>query len=90
MIPATSQLLRWNEIAMAIGHSSGQVVMTPAPKPFFLDEVERDSRPRTLPQFRQPSLEPVTPEYQNKFTPIKTKGQRANSLAFPVSRKCCD
>ncbi len=41
MIPATSQLLRWNEIAMAIGHSSGQVVMTPAPKPFFLDEVER-------------------------------------------------
>ncbi len=41
MIPATSQLLRWNEIAMAIGHSSGQVVMTPAPKPFFLDEVEK-------------------------------------------------
>lgn len=41
MIPATSQLLRWNEIAMAIGHSSGQVVMTPAAKPFFLDEVER-------------------------------------------------
>ncbi len=41
MMPATSQLLRWNEIAMAIGHSSGQVVMTPAARPFFLDEVEK-------------------------------------------------
>ena len=41
MMPATSQLLRWNEIAMAVGHSSGQVVMTPGPKPFFLDEVEK-------------------------------------------------
>jgi hypothetical protein len=41
MMPATSQLLRWNEIAMAIGHTSGQMVMTPAPKPFFLDEVEK-------------------------------------------------
>ena len=41
MIPATSQLLRWNEIALALGHTGGQVVMTPAPKPFFLDEVEK-------------------------------------------------
>jgi hypothetical protein len=41
MMPATSQLLRWNEIALALGHSGGQVVMTPAPKPFFLDEVEK-------------------------------------------------
>jgi hypothetical protein len=40
LVPADSQLLRWNEIAMAIGHSGGQVVMTPAPKTFFLDEVE--------------------------------------------------
>jgi hypothetical protein len=41
MMPASSQLLRWNEIALALGHTGGQVVMTPAPKPFFLDEVER-------------------------------------------------
>jgi hypothetical protein len=41
MTAANSQLLRWNEIALALGHSGGQVVMTPAPKPFFLEEVER-------------------------------------------------
>jgi len=41
MVAANSQLLRWNEIALALGHSGGQVVMTPATKPFFLEEVEK-------------------------------------------------
>ena len=41
MVPATSQLLRWNEIASAFGHRSGQVVMTPAPSSFFLQDVEK-------------------------------------------------
>jgi hypothetical protein len=41
MVAANSQLLRWNEIALALGHSGGQVVMMPAPKTFFLEEVER-------------------------------------------------
>jgi hypothetical protein len=41
MVAANSQLLRWNEIALALGHVGGQVVLTPAPKPFFLEEVEK-------------------------------------------------
>jgi hypothetical protein len=41
MVAANSQLLRWNEIALALGHSGGQVVLTPATKPFFLEEVEK-------------------------------------------------
>lgn len=41
MVAANSQLLRWNEIALALGHVGGQVVMTPAPKAFFLEEVEK-------------------------------------------------
>ena len=40
MSPATSQLLRWNEIASAFGHRSGQVVLTPASS-FFLQDVEK-------------------------------------------------
>lgn len=41
MMPANSQLLRWNEIASAFGHRSGQVVLTPAPSSFFLQDVEK-------------------------------------------------
>jgi hypothetical protein len=41
MMPANSQLLRWNEIASAFGHRSGQVVLTPAPSTFFLQDVEK-------------------------------------------------
>jgi hypothetical protein len=41
MMPASSQLLRWNEIASAFGHRSGQVVLTPAPSTFFLQDVEK-------------------------------------------------
>jgi hypothetical protein len=41
MVSANSQLLRWNEIALALGHTGGQVVLTPATKPFFLEEVEK-------------------------------------------------
>ena len=41
MVRADSQLLRWNEIALALGHSSGQVVLTPAPSTFFLQDVEK-------------------------------------------------
>jgi hypothetical protein len=42
MMPASSQLLRWNEIATAFGHRSGQVVLTPAPGgTFFLQDVEK-------------------------------------------------
>ncbi len=41
MMAASSQLLRWNEIASAFGHRSGQVVLTPAPSSFFLQDVEK-------------------------------------------------
>jgi general stress protein CsbA len=41
MMQANSQLLRWNEIASAFGHRSGQVVLTPAPSSFFLQDVEK-------------------------------------------------
>ncbi len=42
MVPATSQLVRWNEIAGALGHKGGQVVLTPAPaSQFFLQDVEK-------------------------------------------------
>jgi hypothetical protein len=38
-LPMTSPLMRWNEIAMALGHASPQVAVVPASQ-FFLQDVE--------------------------------------------------
>lgn len=38
-LPVTSQLLRWNEIANALGHKGGQVVV--GQPSFFLQDVEK-------------------------------------------------
>jgi hypothetical protein len=38
-LPATSPLMRWNEIAMALGHASPQVAVGPSSS-FFLQDVE--------------------------------------------------
>lgn len=38
-LPMSSPLMRWNEIAMALGHSSPQVAVVPASQ-FFLQDVE--------------------------------------------------
>ena len=40
MVPATSALVRWNEIATALGHGTPQVALAPAGQ-FFLQDVEK-------------------------------------------------
>ena len=40
-LPVTSPLLRWNEIANALGHPGGQVVLTPPASANFLHDVEK-------------------------------------------------
>jgi len=40
MVPANSTILRWNEIATALGHTGTQVALQPAGG-FFLSDVER-------------------------------------------------
>jgi hypothetical protein len=40
-LPVTSPLLRWNEIANALGHPGGQVVLTQPASANFLHDVER-------------------------------------------------
>lgn len=40
MVPIASPLMRWNEVAMAFGHSAGRVVYTDSAEP-FLPQVER-------------------------------------------------
>lgn len=40
MLPVTSPLLRWNEIATALGHSNAQVVVGPSSSDYFLANVE--------------------------------------------------
>lgn len=40
MVPATSALVRWNEIAVALGHGTPQVALAPAGQ-FFLQDVEK-------------------------------------------------
>ncbi len=40
-LPVTSPLLRWNEIANALGHPAGQVVLTPPASANFLHDVEK-------------------------------------------------
>jgi hypothetical protein len=39
-VPVTSPLLRWNEVAMALGHSGGRVAFVDNPEP-FMPNVER-------------------------------------------------
>ena len=39
-VPVTSPLLRWNEVAMALGHSGGRVAFIDRPEP-FMPNVER-------------------------------------------------
>ena len=39
-VPVTSPLLRWNEVAMALGHSGGRVAFVNSPEP-FMPNVER-------------------------------------------------
>ncbi len=39
-VPVTSPLLRWNEVAMALGHSGGRVAFVENPEP-FMPNVER-------------------------------------------------
>jgi hypothetical protein len=40
-LPVTSPLLRWNEIANALGHPAGQVVLSPPASTNFLHDVEK-------------------------------------------------
>lgn len=40
-LPVTSPLLRWNEIANALGHPAGQVVLSPQTSTNFLHDVEK-------------------------------------------------
>jgi hypothetical protein len=40
MVPANSTILRWNEIATALGHTGTQVALQPA-SGFFLSDVEK-------------------------------------------------
>jgi hypothetical protein len=40
-LPVTSPLLRWNEIANALGHPAGQVVVSPPASTNFLHDVEK-------------------------------------------------
>jgi hypothetical protein len=40
-LPVTSPLARWNEVAIAIGHSGGSVAMAAPSNDFFLQDVEK-------------------------------------------------
>jgi hypothetical protein len=40
-LPVTSPLVRWNEVAIAIGHTSGTVAMAAPSSDFFLQDVEK-------------------------------------------------
>ena len=41
MIPLNSTILRWNEIASALGHTGTQVAVQQPASGFFLTDVER-------------------------------------------------
>jgi hypothetical protein len=41
MLPVTSPLVRWNEVAIAIGHARGSVAMAAPSNDFFLQDVEK-------------------------------------------------
>ena len=40
-LPVTSPLVRWNEVAVAIGHTGGPVAMAAPSNDFFLQDVEK-------------------------------------------------